>query len=117
MTQNRRAAGQCVTCGATPAPARVRCRQCLRRHAAVARAYYRRSRERSICSQCGRPASGGVHCEGCRTVARSRQCRREDGRRAAGLCPRCGGRRESARVHCGACREFARMRKADHDAK
>jgi len=108
----RVALGLCAECGHEPNAAGKRlCGRCAgRKHAEVARRKAAYAAIVDACLDCGAPATYCRRCEQCnRAKAESNRSRSERtnaariARKAAGLCTRCGAKRDSWQMSCLAC--------------
>ena len=103
LTEERIALGLCPKCGqASPTPNHSLCQRCGEKRRKAERARY----------AAGKTAGklyGGCDAERCRRIARDRSRRRDQARKAAGLCTRCGRHPpvEGGTV-CEPCREARR---------
>lgn len=106
--EKRKREGLCIDCGKRPSVnGRLRCRQCLDKHAATIRARYHKRAENGLCTRCGRKAAIAYRvCLKCRHkkfLENNRYYHRHMDRilekakaqrdqwKAEGKCCRCGG--------------------------
>ncbi len=103
-TAERRAAGLCPSCGETrPAPGRSVCEPCAEKRRKAEHARYAKAKAAG-------KLYGGKDAERCRRIARGRSRLRDQARKAAGQCTRCGKQHpvEDGAV-CEPCREMRRI--------
>ena len=103
VTAERRAEGRCTECGKTQAvPGRASCEPCLEKRRTADRARYAAGKA------AGKPY-GGADAEAKRRSARAASKRRQEARREAGLCIRCGQHPPvEGRTICTPCRDRCR---------
>ena len=119
-SEDRRAAGLCVRCGAVPpAEGRTMCEPCRDDRRAADRARHAERRAAGVCPDCAAPAPGGkLYCEPCagtRSRRRNLEAKRKAARRryaerrARGDCTSCGKPTDGT-AECQSCRDAARDR-------
>ena len=104
LTEERVALRLCLKCGqAQSAPDHSLCQSCAEKRRKAERARYAKAKAAG-------KLYGGKDAERCRRIARGRSRRRDQARKAAGQCTRCGKQHP---VECGAvcepCREMRRI--------
>lgn len=127
-------AGRCPRCGGRMLPewTTAHCPTCLdviaertraRRSAPdfYARRYAARLASTAVtltCIECPRPREPGVlRCRDCTVDGSTASMKVYDARKAAGLCPKCGGAREGVAVWCDPCRVKQADRRRAREAR